>query len=78
MGDLRKIARVRGTGGQALRLIDHDVAQILDLVTQLGELLVQSGDAQRRRSHVDAAASRTQIHGRADDGDVRLTHAENY
>ena len=76
VGDLRKIARVGGTRGQALRLVHDHVAQIFDLVAQLGELLIQTGDAQGRRSHVHAAASRAQIHGRADDGDVRLTHAE--
>ena len=75
VGDLRKIARVRGTRGQAFRLVDDHVAQVLGLVAQLGELLIQAGDAQGRGTHVDAAASRAQIHGRADDGDVRLTHA---
>ena len=76
VGDLRKIARVGGTGRQAFRLVHDDVAQILGQVAQLGEFLIQAGDAQGRGAHIDAAASRAQIHGRADDGDVRLTHAE--
>ena len=69
---------MRGTGGRAFRLVDDYIAQVLDLVAQRGELLIQAGDAQGGGAHIDAAASRAQIHGRADDGDVRLTHARTY
>jgi hypothetical protein len=75
--DLRKISGMYGTGGQTFRLVDYDIAQILGQIAQLGELLIEAGDAQGGGTHVDAAASRTQIHGRADNGDVRLTHG-NY
>ena len=62
---------MRRTGGKALRLIDDDVAPVFDLVTELLKLFVQSGNAQRRGTHIDAAASGAQVHGRADDCDVR-------
>lgn len=64
-----------GTRGQAFGLIHYDVAEVFDLIPEVGEFLMQAGDAQGGRSHIHAAASRTQIHGRADNGDVRLTHA---
>jgi hypothetical protein len=73
--DLRKIPRMRGTRRKAFRLVHDYVPQIFGLVAEFSEFLIQAGDAQGRRTHVHAAASRAQIHGRADDGDMRLTHA---
>jgi len=75
VSDLRKITCVAGASGQTLGLIHDDVAQVLDLVAKFGQLLLETGDAQGGRSHIHAAASRTQIHRRTDNGDVRLTHA---
>src|SRR5580704_11812344 len=61
----------------ALTLDHGDVAEILHLITQLGEASIQIGDANRRRSHVDAAPSSAQVERRADDRDVSRSHNTN-
>jgi hypothetical protein len=71
VGDLREIAGMRRALGKALWLIDYDVAPILDVVAEVLELFVQSGNAQCRRTHVDAATSCSEVHGGAENGDVR-------
>ena len=74
VGDLRKVARVGRPAGMRFGLVDQNVAEILHLVAQRGDFFVQAGQAHGGGSHIHAAASRTQVHGRADDGDVGLAH----
>ena len=56
-GDLRQILGVARPGGQALGLLDRDIAQVLDLVADRGQPLVQIGDAEGGGAHIHAAAS---------------------
>ena len=61
----------RGPSGYALRLRHRDVAQVLHLIAERRQPGIQIRHAHRRRTHVDAAASRAQIQRRADDRDVQ-------
>src|SRR5438067_2341451 len=74
MRDLRVISRILATTRRDLRLVDSDVAQVVDMVAQPSEFLIQPGHAQRGGSHVDTAATRAQIHGRTDDRNMGMPH----
>ena len=58
---------------QGLALGHSDIAGILDHGSQSFEAGLQLRDAQRRGSHVDAAATGPEIQGNPDDADA--THA---
>jgi hypothetical protein len=68
--DLRKVTGIGGTGGSMLGKLDWHVAEIVDVVSKLCELFVQTGKSEGGRPHVNTTASCTEIHGRADDGNV--------
>jgi len=53
--------------GHFLRLLHGDVADILDLETEMLDARLQTGDAKRGRAHVHAAAAGAEVHGYADD-----------
>ena len=72
--DGQQVTGIGGTDGRIFGLIDGDIAEILDRVSERCEFFIEPGQAQRGRPHIDAAASGAQIHGRSDDGDVRLPH----
>ena len=59
----------RGSPGSCVsRIGDLDVARVLDVVAQLAHGLVDVGQAEGGRPHVDAAAARAQVEGHADEG----------
>ena len=49
---------------------DRNVAAVLDVVAERLELALESGDAHRRWTHVDAAARLPEIERHADDADL--------
>ncbi len=73
--NLRKILGVLCAGGSAFLLRDRDVAQILHFIAERSNAGIQSGQSQSRWSHVDTAASRTEIERRADNRHLREMHA---
>jgi hypothetical protein len=69
-GDLGKELGVSVAGGRGFGLLYVNIAEILDVVPERPQARIEVRDAQRRRSHVDAAASLAEIERRSDDGDV--------
>ena len=65
--NLAEILRVLLAVVLLFRLPHGDVADILDLPAKLLQPLMQAGNAQRRRPHIDAAAARAQVHRHPDD-----------
>ena len=66
-GDFLQILRVRVAFFLLFRHGDGDVAAVFDLVAERLEARFESGDADRRRSHVDAAARLAEIERHTDD-----------
>src|ERR1700756_3136283 len=55
------------TIGHFFGLFYLDVADVLDLMAELLDARLQSGDAQRGGTHVDTPAALAEVHGDADD-----------
>ena len=62
--------RARSPSGQALGLLDRNVAEIFDVIAERVQPRVQIGHAHGRRTHIHAAAALAQVERRADDRDV--------
>ena len=67
LDDCRKV-REAALGWQSDALGNRDVALVVARDADAAQALVQSGIAQRARTHVDAAARLSEVHGNADDG----------
>ena len=70
--DLGEEAHVGVVDLERLRLRRRDVAAVDDVAPEAGEPLLESGVAERRRAHVDAAPALAEIERRADDRDLTL------
>src|SRR5208283_5834593 len=68
-GDLGKELGVAVAGGRGFSLLYVNIAEILDVVPERLQARIEARDAERRRSHVDAAASLAEIEGRSDNRD---------
>src|SRR5262249_16406688 len=72
--DLAQVLEATIPGALGFRDRHLQVAGVFDLMAQLADAIVDVGQAERGRAHVDAAATGSQIERHADEGDCARAH----
>src|SRR3989304_1845941 len=75
--DLRKVFQLLVADPLQFRGFDQNIAFIHYFVTERAKPLTDAGNPDCRRTHVDTAATRAQVHGYAEDVDLLGIHLRN-